>query len=211
MLIRTAFALSALVTSAVCASPVEFHTFENADGISLDGLSFQVELIDHGSMVDLVWKNNSSAPATLVNLYVEASTFSVGALANPVIIGGSGVSYAPGSAPLNPPGSIHHWGGAWTGNLFSASPTTPRPNINAVNPGESLTMRFDLMTNFGLLTAALADPSSMRLAAHVRGVGPGSESSIWIVSDARPTTEVPAPGALGVLALAGLTAARRRR
>jgi MYXO-CTERM domain-containing protein len=72
-------------------------------------------------------------------------------------------------------------------------------------------MRFDLLTDFGLLSSALADPTSMRLAAHVRGVGPGAESSIWIVSGATPPTEVPAPGVLGLLGLAGMAGVRRRR
>ena len=107
MLFRTVIALASMVTSAVSAGPVDFYTFENADGIALEGLSFRVELIDRGSAIDLVWMNNSSAPAVLVNLYVEATDFSVAALANPVLLSGPGVSYAPGGAPVNPPASIH--------------------------------------------------------------------------------------------------------
>lgn len=204
---RAALALTVFAAAGVAhAGPIAFQAFENADGISLDSLNFTVDLVDNGSLVDMVWRNDSTAPAHLVNLYVEATGFSVSALSNPVLIGGDGVAYSPGSAPPNPPGSI----GSWSGNLFSAAPLTPRPNLNAVNPGESLTMRFDLHTDFNDLTLALADPQTMRLAAHVRGVGPDQESSIWIVS-AGVIPTVPAPGAIGVLVLAGLGAARRTR
>ncbi|MCC5824383.1 MAG: hypothetical protein LAT64_04335 [Phycisphaerales bacterium] len=204
---RAALAIAAIAAAGTAhAGPITFQAFENANAISLDGLNFTVDLVDHGSLVDLVWRNNSTAPAHLVNLYVEATDFSVAALSNPVLIGGDFVAYAPGSAPPNPPGSI----GSWSGNLFSAAPLTPRPNHNAVNPGESLTMRFDLHADFNDLTLAMADPQTMRLAAHVRGVGPDQESSIWIVSTAAIPV-VPAPGAIGVLILAGLGAARRQR
>jgi MYXO-CTERM domain-containing protein len=193
---------AAAVACAAQAQSLTLSVFENADGVDVSGLSLTVDLIDNGSTVDFVWRNHSSV-GNLVNIYVEATNSSVGLLSNPLLVGGAGTSYSPGSSPINPAGSIANFGGAWGGSFFSASPDTPQPNANAINPGETLTTRFDLNGSFSDLLDALSAPATLRLAGHVRSVGPDGQSSVWVVS--------PTPGTAGLLVMAGLAAARRRR
>ena len=206
---RTHAALAALAACTLAGSALggvrfDLLVFENADGVGTGNLDIWVDVVDNGSTIDFVWHNDSTASATVTSIYSEISNAS-GTLTNALIMNDASVQYSSGATPPNPPGSISFFGGAWAGNHFSADPDVPQPMVKAINPGESLTVRFDLgSASFqDIIDALNGGPAAFRLAAHVQEVGPGGESSVWVVT--------PTPGTAGLMALGGLVAMRRRR
>ncbi len=202
--ISIAAALAVLSSGALAGVSTRFDlfVFENADGVPTGNIDIWVDVIDNGSTIDFVWHNDSTEPANLTSIYIENSNTS-GLLANANIMNGGGVQYSTPATPPTPAGSIQFFGGAWQGNHFSADPDSPMPNVNAINPGELLTTRFDY--GGGLTYQMVIDSLSdldFRIAGHVQGIGAGGDS-IWVVN--------PAPGTTGLIAVAGLAAARRRR
>ncbi len=208
---RKTTALAAAATAAFALAPatasadvrVDMFVFENADGVPTSGLDVWINAIDNGSTIDLVWHNDSSIPATVTDIYLEGSDFAEAALDAATIHNTAQVVYSEGSAPPNPAGSIAGFGGVWKGNVFSADPDTPQPMVKAINPGESLTITFDLGAGYsaGDVIAAL-QAGDFRAAAHVQGLDP-NDNSIWVVT--------PTPGTMALLAMGGVFTARRRR
>ncbi|MEZ6243577.1 MAG: hypothetical protein R3B57_11105 [Phycisphaerales bacterium] len=204
--ITAALTLAALSTTALAGVRVDLFVFENQDSVPTGNIDIWVDVVDNGSTIDFVWHNDSTEAANLTSIYIENSN-AAGLLSNANIMNVAGVQYSSSATPPNPAGSIQFFGGAWQGNIFSADPDTPQPNVNAINPGESLTTRFDYSggLTYQMVIDSLLDPdfpTAFRLAGHVQGIGAG-DSSIWVVS--------PAPGSAGLLAGAALLGARRRR
>lgn len=181
----------------------DLFVFENNDGAPTGNIDIWVDVIDNGATVDFVWHNDSTESANLTEIYLESSD-AADLLLSPVIMNGGGVQYSSPASPGTPPGSISLFGGAWGGSHFSADPDAPMPNVNAINPGESLTIRFDLsgfLTYSDLINALNGEAGAFRLAGHVQGIGAG-DASIWVVT--------PSP-ATGSLMLGGLLLTTRRR
>jgi len=206
--ITTAAALAALSATAAAGVGTRFDlfVFENADGVPTGNIDIWVNVIDNGSSVDFVWHNDSTEAANVTTIYIENSN-AAGLLANANIMNVAGVQYSSPGTPPNPAGSIDGFFSPWQGTHFSADPDSPMPQVNAINPGESLTTRFDY--SGGLTYQAVIDslsdpdfPTAFRLAAHVQGIGAG-DSSIWVVS--------PTPGAVALLTIAGVVTGGRRR
>jgi len=195
---------SALVSSALAGERFNLFVFENADGADTSILDIWVDVIGNGATVDFVWHNDSSAAANLSEIYIESSDAS-DLLLNAAILNTGGVSYSSSASPGTPPGSVSLFGGAWGGSLFSADPDSPQANVNAINPGESLTTRFDLtgaLTFADVIAALNGETDAFRLAAHVQGIGADAES-VWLVT--------PTPSALSIMGLGLLVGSRRRR
>jgi hypothetical protein len=200
--LRTMFAAAATLAVScgmASATTISFNVFENADNAPIGGLVVNATVIDNGASADFVFTNTSSINSSITDIYFEKGADQVLG-AGSIFLESSGVNFSNGASPPNPPGSI----GGWDGNHYSADSDSP-VSTNGINPTESLTIRFgyDAGKNFADLLQALTTPS-FRIAMHIQGVGNGS--SVWAVS--KP---VPAPGAAGLLASAGLIAARRRR
>ncbi len=192
-----------LAMGGISGERFDLFVFENSDGVGTGNIDIWVEVVNLGASVDFVWHNDSTETANLTQIYIENSSVS-GLLVNAQILNGGGVNYAQGASPGSPAGSIQFFGGSWGGSVFDADPTTPQPNVNAINAGESLTTRFDLsglLTYADLLGALAGGDGVFRLAGHVQGIGAGG-ASIWIVT--------PSP-ASGTLMLGGLLCATRRR
>ena len=65
------------------------------------------------------------------------------------------VMFGTPAVPMVPPTSIEAFGGPWGGSHFYAQAKNPAPTYG-INPGESLTVRFDLTgTTYGALVMAL--------------------------------------------------------
>jgi hypothetical protein len=131
--------------------------------------------------------------------------FSLASLTNPVIVNPkcSGVNFSQGAQPSQPKGDLSDFGGSWAGNLFSASASSSKSNID---PGDFLTIRFDYKNgiDFSDIMTGLSDPVKFRMAQHVQGVGPQNASSVWT------TNSVPLPATL-ILLIAGVPLIVRRR
>ena len=190
------FAVAAC-TSAASANRVDLLMFENSGGVDAVSVDLWVDVLDAGSQVDMVFHNDSTDGA-IANIYVESTLL----LANGSIAGSTGtVNFDTSTSPATPPGSITNFGGSWGGNLFAVGAEDPAPT-NGINPGETLTIRFDLLGSYNDVLDALLDPDGgFRIAQHAISFG---ANSIW-------TTTVPAPGAAALLAFGGVLAGRRRR
>ncbi len=190
-------------STATAGVRIDMFVFENDDAAPTAGLDIWIEAIDMGSTLGLIWHNDSSIAATVTDIYLEGSDFAEAALDAATIHNTATVIYSEGSAPPNPAGSIASFGGLWKGNVFSADPDTPQPMLKAINPGESLTISFDIGAGFSAdeVIAAL-QAGDFRAAAHVQGLDP-NDNSLWVVT--------PAPGTAALLGAAGLLTTRRRR
>ncbi len=185
----------AAAANAGTVNRIDLLMFED-NGVDPAIVDLWVDVVDAGSNVDFIFHNDST-DGSVANIYFENNLF----LSNGSINGVTGtVAFAEGGSPGTPPGTI----GAWGGNMFSASADNPAPT-NGINPGETLTIRFDLAGSFGDLFNALEDPSGdngFRIAQHAISFG---SQSIWTTN-----VTVPAPGALAVLGFGGLAIRRRR-
>ncbi len=179
---------------------VDLIVYENADAADVSALDLWVNLTDGGTFVDFTFHNDSTAPATVANVYFEANSL----LSGGAIVGSTGtVIFADGGTPMNPAPPGMPYGGAWGGNLYRAS-ATPPPSTNGIDPGETLTVRFTLVGSFADVLAAVQPNASggFRIAQHVISVN--DDFSVW-------TINTPSPGTVALLGLGGLTAVRRRR
>ncbi len=203
--IAAAGAIALASGSALADVRVSMFVFENDGGAPIEGLDIWVDAIDLGNEIEFVWHNDSTISANVTDIYVEGNDFTNTSLGSATIINNADVQYSEGSSPINPAGSIQFFGGVWKGTVFGADPDTPRPQNNAINPGESLAVRFTLeagATFNDVLASLNAGEDGFRMAAHVQGLNPNDES-LWVVT--------PAPGVATIFGLAAVGACRRRR
>lgn len=197
-----AFGLAAGVAGA--GPIVDFVVYENADGVATGEIDIDLELVDvSASQLSFIFRNNSTIDCRVTDIFVENTAFSSIALDSPTIVNNGGAQYSSPSNMMGPGGNLTDFGGAWQGTLFSADPDTPMPNVNAVGPGEAITVFWSPNVAFQDIVDGLElSPAMFRAAAHVQGIGAG-DSSIWVVT--------PSPGSAALLGIGGVLAARRRR
>ncbi|MEO1130334.1 MAG: hypothetical protein AAFX05_11610 [Planctomycetota bacterium] len=148
-----------------------------------------------GNQVTFATSNSGPISSSIANIYFDDANDLLSSIAS---IAGSGgtVSFSEGGAPPvfpDGPGDFDE--------DFRAAAGPPAPT-NGVNPGETLTITFDLTGGSTVqdVVDALA-ASTLRIGVHVISIdGAGSESYM-----------TPTPGAAALLGIAGLGAARRRR
>ncbi|MBX3322090.1 MAG: hypothetical protein KF757_03770 [Phycisphaeraceae bacterium] len=188
--------------SAVASAGVriDLAVYENSSGGDTSKLDLWVDVIDGGSVVDFVFRNDSTGAAVISNVYFEMNSL----IANGSLAGSTGnVAFSIGGAPPNPAQPAFLYGGSWGGNLMRVAASAPAPQ-KGIGPGESLTVRFDLVGTFADVVSALQPNASdgFRIAQHVISVN--NDFSVW-------TINTPTPGSAAVLGLGGLVAMRRRR
>jgi MYXO-CTERM domain-containing protein len=153
------------------------------------------------NQVSFTFNNAGPAAMSITDVYFDDGTL----LGIASIFNGTGVSFSPGTTPPNLPGGNLLTPAFQTTSGFSAD-SNPPIQPNGVNPGETLTIVFDLLSGqtFADTIAALNSTGDhLRVGLHVQGfAGGGSEGFV---------NQVPAPGAFGLLGLGGLVALRRRR
>jgi MYXO-CTERM domain-containing protein len=150
--------------------------------------------------VSFVFTNFGPDALSITDVYFDDGTL----LGIATITNGAGVDFSQGASPGNLPGG-NTITPAFISTMGFNADSNPPTQPNGVNPGEMLTITFDLIAGFSFSDTidALNTPGDvLRVGLHVQGFdGGGSESFV----------NVPAPGALALVGLAGLIAGRRRR
>ncbi len=195
------------LTSIASADRINMGIYENASGTSTLGLDLWVDVsATSASTVEFTFHNDSTLASVITAVYFENTPLSA-ALSSALISTEVGqVAFNNGSSPASPAAIGATFGGAWSGNLYTAGADSPGPQ-NGVNHSvnELLGVSFNVtgMSAQDFVNTLVADPLAMRMAQHVQGVGLNA-NSIWTVT-------VPTPGSLALLGLGALVAIRRRR
>lgn len=179
--------------------PVTANTVANTQA-GQSQLSVTVNAGPNANQVSFTFNNAGPAAMSITDVYFDDGTL----LGIALITSSSGVSFSQGASPGNLP-SGNNANPAFDATAGFSADSNPPAQPNGVNPGESLTITFTLLSgvNFADTVAALNAGTNLRIGIHVQGFAyGGSESFI---------NQVPAPASLGTLLLGGLLAARRRR
>jgi hypothetical protein len=144
--------------------------------------------------VSFTFTNTGSADSSIADVYFDDGTL----LGIASILDGTGVDFEEGASPPNLPG-----GNDVGFDATFAADSEPPAQPNGVNPGEELTIIFDLLTGEDLAStlAALID-GSLRIGIHVQGFETGGSESF---------VSVPEPGLAWLLAGPILVLAARAR
>jgi len=201
----TASIAVAAITASSYAGIFSMSVFENSSNTSVIGLNIDILVTQMlPGTVDFKISNNSVAPLTgagINNIYFESTSFTIAALSSPSIqVEPSGVDFSVSGSPGAPP--------AGNNIGFSQSVaefTRTGGGGNRISAGEFLTVRFMLANPYTLanVIASLGN-GGFRIGTHTLSVGPNANSVSTV-------NNIPAPGALGLAALGGLVAIRRRR
>lgn len=198
-------AVAALATSAGASVSYSFGNITGNNVANATAGQSQLSVLVSAvglNQVSFLFTNSGPAAMSITDIYFDDGTL-LGIAS--VINGGAGVDFSQGASPGNLPGHNSISPAFQTTAGFSAD-SNPPTQPNGVNPGESVTIVFNLINGktFADTINALNTPGDhLRIGIHVQGfANGGSESFI---------NNVPTPGALALVGLGGLVAARRRR
>ena len=163
------------------------------------GSQYTVEVSDNAGagQVQFVFRNSGPAASSITDVYFDDGTLL--GIAN--VINGTGVDFSQGASPGDPPGG--NTVGFVTTAGFSAD-SNPPTQVNGVNPGEMLTIVFDLTNGKTVQDTILAlnGGQDLRIGIHVQGFeGGGSESFITRVPDGGTTAVLLGLGILGLASI----------
>jgi hypothetical protein len=227
----TAVTVLVSIPSGYCSADSITYTFNNITNnnatnaqIGEAQLTVDVsEVAGHANQVDFTFRNVGPNASSICDVYFDDGTL----LGIADILQSSGVVFGPGASPKDLPGGNDIDPAFHTTKGFSAD-SEPEVQPNGVNPGEWLTIRFDLIngSNYQMILGALnrglllqpgdnpdnPDPNldTLRIGIHVQGFpNGGSESFI----NGPPPSVVPEPSslALALTGIAGLGYAGLRR
>ena len=191
--------LSLLVDSlhAAVVYPLEIFT-DNGSYYDSPDMDLYVELSDRESCVDFTFRNESIIDSSIARIYFVGGSF----LSFAEIIEGPGTSFNQSATPARLPGA----------NLlelpllttyevsFDSDPAVPH---NGINPGEWVTMAFDLINGGTFLNVAdELNTGTLWIGVHVIALPDGSSES---------AIAVPEPTTLFLLGLGSLALLRIRK
>lgn len=209
-MVRSVLAVAAFAAFASSSLAGTMYGFSNISANNVSNaitgetqLRVEVDAAGPGQ-VAFIFSNSGPAAMSITDVYFDDGTL-LGIAT--IINGGSGVSFSQGASPGNLPGGNTISPAFVTTAGFSAD-SNPPAQPNGVNPGETLTIIFNLLAGKTLADtlAALSTPGGdLRIGIHVQGFANGGSESFL--------HQVPAPSTALPLALAGLaclTGSRRR-
>lgn len=206
-MMRVACVAIATLAGLASAESVDFVVYSD-NAPALTGLNVTGTLSASASTFTVTLANNSTS-GYIANFYIELGD-AVSSLGNATILNTTGVSFSEGGTPTNPGGGLDS---PWAGNFFSMKANNPKPQNNAVNPGESISVTFEHDGSFSLsaLMDALA-ADEIRMVQHYRGFG-ANDDSLWLKTNLAVVPLPPAAWAgLGLLGgIAGVRTAAKRR
>lgn len=194
-LIATSLVTAALVAPAQAGVIYGFDsiTNNNPGDVFIGEAQLQLEVEDAGAgMADMWLRNLGPEASSIANVYFDGDLMTgIMSLDNT----DPGVAFAEGGSPGNlPAGKTIDFDAD-----FLAAALNPKPS-NGVNPDEQVGVRVSYTGSFADLIGAI-DSDEFRVGLHVIAFASGGSESFV----------TPAPGALSLLALAGLAGRRRRR
>lgn len=197
-------AMIAIAGAAASASASITYPFINITGNSAysaaaGAAQLSVTVVDHApGKVAFTFTNAGPAQMSICDVYFHAPSFT----SISTIVNGPGVNYTPGATPSNLPGG-NSISPAFVTTLGLSADSAPPPVANGVQPGEWLTIVLNLAPakTYSDVIGELNSGTAARVGIHVQGFANGESESFV----------TPAPGAVALLGLGGLVAARRRR
>jgi uncharacterized protein (TIGR03382 family) len=176
----------------------ESCTNNNAGDVNIGLAQMRVDIADAGSgRVDFTFRNLGPAASSITDLYWDDGTL----LGIAIITNGPGVDFSIGASPGDLPGG-NSCAPPFIATQGFSSDSNPPSQPNGVNPGEWVTVRFDLINGRTYAqTLAALDTGELRIGIHVQGFATGNSESFVL----------PSPSAAAILGLAGLAGLRRRR
>jgi len=213
-----AAALSASPAAADTIYSFKNITHKNAANAAAGEAQLSVVVSDAGSnKVSFKFQNSGPVAMSITDVYFDDGTL-LGATT--LADSGSGVDFAFGATPNDMPGgsSIDPKFVTSTRGIFSADSDSPIQQMG-VNPGEWLTVTFDLINlkTFDDTLAALklgltdgGNDNALRIGIHVQAIGTNEGSESFI--NGSPGSSVPLPGVAvaGAVLMSGAALRRRR-
>ena len=198
--------LFSLVAAGAAAVPLSFGTCvsnNSAADCAIGSAQIAVDVTGGpaASQVSFTFTNSGSAAASITDIYFDNGTL----LGIASIVNGSGVSFSQGASPGDLPAG-NNASPPFVATAGFTADSNPPAQPNGVNPGETVTIIFDLQSG-GTLQDVLDElgDGRLRIGVHVQGfASSGSEAFV--------NTPLPEPGALALLGagLLGLAWAGRR-
>jgi hypothetical protein len=211
-------------TAALVTYGFDNITSTSATNVLTGETQLFMDVTDNGllsNQVAFVFRNVGPNLSSITQIYFDDGTL----LGISSIINGTGVDFENANGTGNLPGG-NTIDFDDTGNLFSAEPLPPT-QPNGVNPGEQVSIIFDLIngqsfTNvIAALDLGLANPGvdvvgGLRVGFHVQGFGDGGSESFvngGCVENCGPDDpgSIPEPGTLALLGLGLMGLAARAR
>lgn len=190
-------AIMLLITAGCKADAVYQFEIFTANGLYAESSSLDLyfEVVPVGSGLDFIFKNDSTVGCSIANIYFDDT----GLLAYNSIINESGTMIYKDPSPAKMPG----WNTVTPSFQSSVSFGDSQLSVNGVNPGESLTINFDLIgstTTTDVINAL--NNNDLRVGIHLIALPDGTSEAAINVPD--PTTFL-------LLGLGGLVLKRKRK
>jgi hypothetical protein len=211
------FLMGALMTLGVSLLPAgsanaasvsqefEFGCISTTTGCAIGAAQFSVlvsgEADGTGTSASFQFRNQGSGASTISEIYFDDGTL----LGISSILNGTGVQFTGGSGtPPNLPDANNISPAFKTTAGFLADADSP-PTKYGIDPGEQLTITFNLLSGFDIddVIAAILSGTDLRIGIHAISIGSDKVSASFVNTTALDFVPVPLPASL-VLLLSGL-------
>ena len=195
VLVAAIVLITAGISKANMVYQLEIFT-ENGLYAHSSSIDLYFEVVSNGLGMDFTFHNNSTVDSSIARIYFD----DIGLLAYSGISNGTGTEFHTDSSPGNMPA-----GKALTQSYeadISFGALMPPPH-NGINPGEWVTISFNLTGNNTSTDVINAlDNNNLRVGVHLIALPDGSSES---------AVHVPEPATIALLGFGSLVLARRKR